>query len=153
MGPDEDGLCKWDGDIEFSMWALWPVGIYVSAEVEAFGTDKNGWQYAIRAEGGNWIHGATMGVGYFTVNVDLDGYEAKCKWPINDGDQASVGFVGAGISVGLVPINLAWVCANAGSFRMVQDGPFEVGGLNIYVAGGGMGADVYVTHRVGPTLP
>jgi len=142
--------CKWTGRIEgTAVGAI--LSAYQSMTVSAHGKDDVGCCYAIRAEDSAWFTGAGLFVGVVTLGADFEDYEAECEWPIKDGDPASLALMGVGAAVGPVPVNLALVQAFAGEI-LVFDGPFEVGGLNVFIAGGGFAVtDLKVTHRSGPT--
>lgn len=92
--------------------------------------------------------GACFGIGYFEVDVDFDDELAPCMWPVYNGSKASIGIVGMGVSW----LSAAYVRAEVGSLE-VDSGPLDVGGLEIYFAGGGWSVRLRDVRHVGPTLP
>jgi RHS repeat-associated protein len=142
--------CKWTGEIEGSGFGA-ILAPYQVITVSAHGTDDEGCCYGIRAEGSSWFTGGGMFAGLISAQASFTDFEAECEWPVQDGDPASLAIVGAGFSVGPVPVSLALVQGKAGDF-LVHDGPFEVSGLNVFFPGGAMSVtNLNVTHRSGPT--
>ena len=151
---DSTGLksCTWNGSIRGSFTGT-IIGGYGTISVNATGVDEDGCAYSVSGSGSNWIAGAMFGIGYFSASAEIVDEPAPCMWPLGQGSFAVITIVGYGVPIPGVPglSGLAWVHAEAGCLK-ADDGPFDVGGFNLFVAGGGFTVNLDEdVIRVGPS--
>jgi len=141
--------CVWNGSISWSWWAL-VLGGGAKMDCYATAVDSTGCTYAVS---GNAVvdRVAMAGVGYFNGSAAISSYSAVCMWPLNNGSEARVDWIGAGGSVFTITPGIAR--ANAGDFRVWSLPVVGLGGLNVYVGGGGLRGTFQEVIHVGPTAP
>jgi hypothetical protein len=136
-------VCHWHGSATYSMWAMF-LGGHTKVALKATGEDEAGQQlYTVTGKAeGSIGDGAVLGSGHFNVTVNFSDVQAPCMWPVNEGDAASISFVGSG-SIGVGPLSLGFYYVEGGAGKLhYHDGPFNVSGVNLVVpiSGGGITA-------------
>ncbi|HNQ22352.1 MAG TPA: RHS repeat-associated core domain-containing protein [Phycisphaerae bacterium] len=136
--------CKWSGQVTITGWSLL-IGGFSSARIDATAMDTTGCIYTVSGAGTKRLSGAVFGVGYFSTSGTFSGVDAPCRWPIAHGDSASVALLGFGAS-GSVPISINTAHFTVGKIQFFDW--WEVGGANVYCAGGGFTVPLQTVQRV-----
>ncbi len=152
--------CKWSGKASFWFVASAPISLSGRISIIATGIDDTGCTYAINARGSSAqvLSGGTFGAGYLSGQIEFADKAGSCMWPVEVGQNASVGIVGAGFSLPFV----SWFINNMATWAIINVGAFELGspwyGFGLQGTGGilgGGGAVLRIDNvvKVGPTAP
>ena len=139
--------CHWTGTISGNLIIPIYVGGWANMKISATGTSDEApncfWTGV--GEGHRWIPGGGMAVGWVKGSVSIDIY-APCEWPVRENDIGVIAWVGVGGSA-FLPVNLTWTSGNVGTLR--GSDWFGIGGVNVFVGGGGFMADMEIKRGKG----
>ena len=140
-------MCHWTGTISGNLIVPIYVGGWANIAISAVGVSDDApncfWQ--ISGEGHQWIPGGGMAAGWIkgAISINMD---APCEWPAQENEEGTIGWVGVGGSIG-TRASFSWAAGRVGS--LMGTDWFGIGGINIFVGGGGFRANLEIKRGKG----